>query len=69
MNYEELNELRSKLGLTIAQFSKFLGITEATYKRWNTAPNGVPVDMQYRAQEIGLLSKKALAQLMKQREI
>ena len=69
MTYEGLNELRNKLGLTIAQFSKFLGITEAAYKRWNTAPNGVPTDMQYRAQELELLSKKALVLLMKQREI
>jgi len=69
MSYEELNSFRIELGLTIEQFAKFLGKTPAAYKRWNTAPNGVPLDIQYRVEELRLLSSKSIGHLMTQREI
>ena len=43
MTWNELNEARRKLGLTIDQMAAFLGVTSSSYKRWKTAPNGVPV--------------------------
>ena len=42
MNWNELNEARRKLGLTIDQMAAFLGVSSSAYKRWKTTPNGVP---------------------------
>lgn len=65
MTWDELNEARRKLGLTICQMADFIGVTPSAYKRWKTAPNGVPLVIS-RAVE-GYLLIPSLPKLIKER--
>lgn len=68
MNYKELTKARQKLGFTEEQMSKLLLVGLSTYKGWGTRGK-VPDYISASVEAHLLLSKKALAQLMKQREI
>ena len=65
MTWNELNEARRKLGLTIDQMALFIGVSSSAYKRWKTSPNGVPTIIS-NAME-GYLLIPSLTKLIKER--
>ena len=63
MEYNDLEKFRGKLGLTQAQMARLLGYSDAAYRRWKTAPNGVPENIAKCVELLGLLSKQYLTKL------
>lgn len=68
MNWEELTAARRKLGLTEAQMAKLLAVSLSTYKGWGTrgkVPHYIAASIEAHLK----LTKRALSELMKLREI
>ncbi len=67
MDWSELNKARQKLGLTEARMARLLMVGLSTYKGWG-ARGKVPDYIAASTEAHLLLSKRALNQLLSQRE-
>ena len=63
MEYNDLEKFRGELELTQAQMARLLGYSDAAYRRWKTAQNGVPENIAKCVELLGLLSKQYLTKL------
>lgn len=67
MDWSELNKARQKLGLTEARMARLLMVGLSTYKGWGVRGK-VPDYIAASTEAHLLLSKRALNQLLSQRE-